>query len=168
MPHLPRRFRRPRAELRVGLSEPTPPDEHSGSVVRLVVTLVPEESFRIRDVRLEMVLSATWFSRTALDGFFEHTSEQVWQSVILWEDASAESGITQAYSMEFSVPSAPQNDSRPVRMQWHAKARLDAAGYRELSSSLLIRDVTPQKGRAPVVDGSGFLPLYEFRTNADS
>ena len=163
MPWLPRRFRRLKAELRIQPDESTPPDEHSGGVVRLQVKLLPLEPFRIRSGRLELALLTTRFSRTALDGYHEHTAEKVFHTAVLCESAAAYPGEVLSYPAALLLPDAPPPDSRPTRRQWQARARFEADGYRPLQATRILRDADRQPG-APVVDGRGFLPLYEFRS----
>ena len=165
MLRLPRRFRRPRAELRVGLSEPTPPDEYSCGVARLQATLLPLEPFRVRCGRLELALLTTLFSRTALDGYHEHSSERVYQTVLLCKDYQARKDESLLFHADLRLPDAPHHESRPARRQWQARARIEIYGYRELWATRVLCDVSPPKGGAPTVDGSGFLPLYEFGGN---
>ena len=161
MPQLPRRLRRPRAELRIESSKNTPPDSCSGGVVRLLVKLLPLEPFQIRSGRLELALLTTRFSRTTLDGYFEHTSEKVYRSTVLCENTAAYPGKALLYSADLLLPHNPPMlpDSRPTRRQWQAKARFEADGYRELQATCVLLDVSPAEGIAPpVVDGRGFLP----------
>ena len=157
----------PRADLLIEKSDKSPPDEYIGGVA-LTITLWPREPFTVRRGRLELVLSTTQFSRTTLDGFREHTSERVWGTVELFDNAPAQPGVALVKLTELLLPEAPTPDSRPVRMQWRARVRFDIAGFREFSAALSLRDVTPHEGGAPTVDGAGFLPLYEFRTSPDS
>ena len=154
--------------MRLELSDPTPPDEHSGGVVRLQVTLLPLTSFRVRCGRLELSLLTTRFSPTALDGYLEHTSEKVYQTAVLCEKAAAHPGDVLLYSAELRLPQTPPPDSRPVRLHWQARARFEMDGYRELWAARILSDVSPRQGGAPVVDGSGFLPLYEFGADGPS
>ena len=162
-------MRRPRAELRIELDESTPPGCSSDGVVRLQVSLLPLESFHIRCGRLELALLTTWFSRTALDGYFEHTSEKVFRTDVLCENAAVYPGKALLYPADLLLPHNPTTtpDSRPTRRQWQARARFEADGYRELQATRILLDASPQQGGAPVVDGSGFLPLYEFRTDGN-
>ncbi len=161
MPRLPRRLRRPQAGLLIELSKDTPPEHESGGVARLQVSLLPLESFRIQCGRLELALLTTWFSRTALDGYFEHTSEKVYRSTVLCENTAANPGNALLYSADLPLPHIPTGtpDSRPTRRQWQARARFEADGYRELQATLALLDASPRQGGAPVVDGSGFLPI---------
>ena len=168
MPRIPRRFRRPRAELRIVSETIAPPEGHSGGVVRVSVTLQSEEPFLIRSGGLELALLTTRFSRTALDGYHEHTSAEVRQTFELCRHAATRPGESLAYSCELRLPPVRARDSRPARVQWQARARFDVAGHRELSGARVLHDVSPKTEGAPVVDGRGFLPLYEFRTGADS
>ena len=158
MPPILRRFRRPKAELGVGLSELTPPEDNSGGVVRVQVILSPGESFLVRRGRLELSLLTTLFSPTALDGYHENTSSKLYQTVTLCQNVDARAGEALVHSAELRLPEAPPPDSRPARREWQAKARFDIDGYRELWAGRVLRDVSPRQGGAPVVDGAGFLP----------
>lgn len=166
---IPRRFRRPDAQLRIEPEKTTPPDDSSGGVVRLRATLLPLEQFRVRCGRLDLTLAITFFARTVLDGYHEHTSEWTYRSVVLCEDVAAPTGQPLIYCMELALPDTSRLDlSRPSRLHWLAKARFEVYGCRALSATLPLRDVTPPDGGSPMVDGSGFLPLYEFRTGTDT
>ena len=167
MPGLPRRFRRPRAELRMDPNEPTPPEAKSGGVLRLQVELLPMEPFRVSCGRLELALLTTRFSRTVLDGYLEYTSEEVFQTAVLCGSAVASPGKALLYSAGLPLPYPPPapTDSRPMRRQWQARARFEIEGYRELRETRFLPDESLRQGGAPVVDGRGFLPLYEFRTD---
>ena len=160
MPRIPRRFRRPRAELRVETEKTAPPDDASGGVMCLQIILLPAEPFRVRCGRLELALLTTRFARTVLDGYHEYTSEQVCRTAVLCENIEAQAGRTLAYRVELPLPDTPRHDaSRPERRQWLARARLDVDGCRGLSAACLLRDVSPPEGGPPVVDGRGFLPV---------
>ena len=167
MPGLPRRFRRPRAELRMELSQPPPPDWASGGVLRLRVELLPMEPFRVRCGRLELALLTTRFSRTVLDGYLEYTSGEVFQTAVLCEIMEAYPGKALLYSAGLLLPYPPPapTDSRPMRRQWQVRARFEADGYREIQATRFLPDASPRQGEEPAVDGRGFLPLYEFRTD---
>ncbi len=162
-----RRFRRPRAELQLELDESPPPEQYSGGGVRLQVKLLPLEPFHIRCGRSELTLLTTWFSRTALDGYREHTAEEVFQTAVLCENAAAYPGKVLPYSVGLFLPYDPPSpsDSRPARRQWQARVGFEAEGYRELRTARVLLDASPRQGGQPVVDGRGFLPLYEFRAN---
>jgi hypothetical protein len=165
MPGIFDRFRHTSAELRIDSENILPPDEHSGGVVRLTALLVPEQPLTIRCGRLELVLLTTRFSRTALDGYHEHTSACVRQTVILCKDAAVQPCAPKGYSAEVQLPKATAPDSRPVRMQWQAKATFEVEGHRDVTATLTFREMNPPQNGPPVIDGTGFLPLYEFRTN---
>ena len=168
LPRLPRRFRPPRAELRIDgprdklddrLSLETPPGEFTGGV-RLWVALLPLELFRVRRGRLELTLLATRFSRTTLDGYYEYTSERVLETVVLCETQTAHPGRELLYAASLTLPEPPvPPGAGPLRLQWQAKARFAVDGRRELCAVRLLADVSPRQGGAPVVDGAGFLPL---------
>jgi hypothetical protein len=160
---IPRRLRRPKAELRIESSTTTPPGKRPGGVMRLTVSLWPQEPFFVKSGRLELALLTTRFSRTALDGYHEHMSEEIWQTIPLCKNASVQPGVSLVHSTQVRLPDSPAAESRPVRMQWQVKARFEVAGHRELRASLVLRDASPCQGGGPVVDGSGYLPLYEFR-----
>ena len=168
LPHLLGRFRTGKAEVGIVSSVSAPPDELSGGVACLTVTLVPKESFRIRTGRLELVLLATRFSRTTLDGYYEHTSRDVRRACLLWEDVAVQPGVPLERTVRIPLPEPPAADTTPVRLQWEVRARFAAAGYREFGASLVLGDASVAGGAAPVVDGTGFLPLYEFRERRDS
>ena len=170
MPCLPRRFRRPRAELRMDLSKPAPPDLVSGGVLRLRVELLPMEPFRVRCGSLELALLTTRFSRTVLDGYLEYTSEEVFQTAVLCERTEAYPDKGLLYSAELLLPYPPPTptDSRPIRRQWQARARFEADGYRDLQATRFLPGESPHQGGVPVVDGRRLLPLYEFRESSVS
>ena len=167
MPRIPSRFRRPKAQLRVEWDTEAPPEFSSGGVVRLRIELLPLEHFSVRSGRLELALQTTLFSQTALDGYHEHTTEELYQAVALCENVIARPGQSLRFFAGLRLPGAPPPDSRPTRRQWQARARFEIEGRRELSAARLLRDVTPAEGGAPVVDGRGFLPLYEFRSDTN-
>lgn len=168
MPPLIRRFRRPKAELRLDWDESTPPEQCSGGVVRWQVRLLPLEPFRISGGRLELALLTTRFSRTALDGYHEHTAGQVFHTAVLCDKAAAHPGQTLLYTVALPLPHAPPPaDSRPMRRQWQARARFEADGYRQLRATRILPDATPPRNGAPVVDGRWFLPLHGFRPDAN-
>ena len=150
------------------LDQRSPPEFSAGGDVCIRIVLLPQEAFRIRQGRLDLSLLTTRFSRTVLDGYQEHTSEQVWGTAGLFENTTAQPGVALVNSTELLLPEVPAPDSQPVRMQWQAKVRFDVVSFREFSAALYLRDATPHEGGAPVVDGTGFLPLYEFRTSPDS
>ena len=192
-PLIPRRFRRPKARLRL---EPLPPDAPGpvppqiaaihpdlaaanpeiaaihpeltaihpelveGCLIRLQITLLPLEPFRVRSGRLELALLTTHFAPTVLDGYHEHTSEKLRQTIPLCENAAANPGDALQYCTELRLPpDAPPPDPRPTRRQWQARARFAVDGYRDLWTVQLLRDASPRQGGPPIVDGRGFLPL---------
>lgn len=165
MPFISRRFRRPKAQLEIKLEEATPPSETSGGVVRLQVTLLPLEAFRVRGGSLELALLTTRFAPTALDGYHEYTSERIYHTATLGQTIHAVADEMLRYPVTLRLPGVPPPDSRPARRQWQARARFEIDGYRGLWAARVLRDVSPLKGGAPTVDGSGFLPLYEFGGN---
>ena len=115
---------------------------------------------------LELQLATTRFSRTTLDGYREHTTEERWQTIELCENVPVRPGQSYVYSTTLHIPESPPPHSRPVKMRWQAKAGIEPQGRREFSATAGIRDVTLPQGGAPAVDGRGFLPLYEFRAKA--
>ena len=166
-PIVPRRFRRPKAELRIELpADPQrrtapghPADSAMGPAVRLRVSLLPHEPLRIRRGRLELALLTTRFAPTALDGYREHTSARVYRTIALCENAAAAPGVALLYCAKLHLPAAPPADARPARREWQAGARFEFDGFRELRAARILRDVSPHPGGPPVVDGRGFLPL---------
>ncbi len=158
-PRIPRRFRRPKADLRLDPEPPASPELVEGQLVRLQVKLLPLEPFQIRRGRLYLSLLTTRFAPTVLDGYHEHTSEKVYQTAILCENTAAHTGNPLLYSAELYLPDTPPPDSRPVRQQWQAKAKFEIAGYRPLQAARPLHNATPQPSNAPIVDGRGFLPL---------
>ena len=162
------RFRADRAEVRIESTMKAPPGELSGGVALVSVTLTARQSLMVLDGRLELALLTTRFSRTALDGYFEHTSREVRRTLPLCGDAAVRPGVPLVRSLEIHLPPVAIADSRPARVQWQVRARFAARNHRELAASVLLCDVSPAQGGAPVVDGSGFLPLYEFRTPRNS
>jgi hypothetical protein len=105
----------------------------------------------------------TRFSRTVLDGYHEHTSRELRQTVAIWANVEAKPGHNLTRFLALHLPEATVFESRPVKMEWQIKARVDALGGRELSAVLALRDMSPGTWGPPVVDGAGFLPLYEFK-----
>lgn len=168
-PLVPRRFRRPKAELRIELpAEPQrqtapgpgpPADSAMGQVVQLLVSLLPHEPLQIRRGRLELSLLTTRFAPTTLDGYHEHTSAKVYRAIPLCENAAAAPGVALLYCAKLHLPAPPPADSRPARREWQAGTRFEVDGFRELRTACILRDVSPPHGGPPVVDGHGFLPL---------
>ena len=158
MERLLARFGQPRTDLRIEATRTPPPGCVPGGGVLVSVTLDPRESFSIRRAWLELVLRTTRFSRTILDGYREHTSEDVWQTVELSRHSRAQPDVPLTWSVLLDVPEVPAFESRPARVRWMAKARFQAEGYREFSASKGLRDVTLPDNQPPVVDGRGFLP----------
>ncbi len=155
--------RRPKAALRIETSNEPPPGVGGGLIV--TVTLCPQEPFVALRGWLELQLATTRFSRTTLDGYREHTTEERWQTIELCENVPVSPGQSYVYSTTLHIPESPPPHSRPVRMRWQAKAGIEPQGRREFSATAGIRDVTLPQGGAPAVDGRGFLPLYEFGAN---
>lgn len=167
MPPILDRFRAARAQVRIEPNVETPPGKLSGSVVRLTVTLTARQSIKVSSGILDLALLTTRFARTALDGYFEHTTRDVRQTCVLWNSVAVRPGIPLARTVEVHLPGVAADDTRPVRLQWQARARFAVAGYRELLADRTICDASPAEAGAPVVDGAGFLPLYEFRTHRE-
>ena len=114
----------------------------------------------MRSGRLELALLTTHFAPTVLDGYHEHTSEKLYQTIPLCESAAANPGNALLYCAELRLPpNAPPPDPRPTRRQWQARARFAVDGYRDLWTVQLLRDASPRQGGPPIVDGRGFLPL---------
>ena len=168
MERLLARFGQPRADVRIEAIKEPPPGILPGGGILVSVALRPQEPFLLRRAWLELVLKTTRFSRTTLDGYREHTSEQVWQTVELCGKLAAQPRLPLIWSAELHLPDDPSFESRPTRISWMAKARFQAEGHREFSASKGIRDITPGHSGPPIVDGTGFLPLYEFRAGPES
>ena len=114
----------------------------------------------MRSGRLELALLTTHFAPTVLDGYHEHTSEKLYQTIPLCENAAANQGDALLYCAELRLPpDAPPLDPRPTRRQWQVRARFAVDGYRDLWTVQLLRDVSPRQGGPPAMDGRGFLPL---------
>ena len=160
--------RSPRATLRIDTEDEPPSVKNAGGGVLVTVTLLPEESFVLIRGWLELQLATTHFSRTVLDGYREHTSEEVWQTVEFFENVQARPGDALVYSTILRIPQAPPAHSRPARMRWQAKASFEHEGGRAFSATTGLRNLAPHESGTPVVDGTGFLPLYEFRSDPDS
>ena len=134
----------------------------------LQVSLLPKESFVVRSGRLELSLLTTHFSRTVLDGYHEHTSEKTCEVVSLCQRATVNPRKALKFSAQLVLGAALSTDSRPARLQWQAKVYFEIDRYRDLYAAHLLHCVSPRQGGTPVVDGSGFLPLYEFREDSQS
>ncbi len=160
------RFGHPKAEVRIEARKEPPLGKSASGGVNLTITMWPLESFLLRRAWLELALRTTRFSRTTLDGYREHTLEEVWQTFELCENATAQPGVPFTYPVELRLPENPSFEPRPARMLWMAKARFQAEGHREFSASKGLGDVKQPHGGPPVVDGTGFLPLYEFRADS--
>ena len=161
---LPRRLRHAKANLTIAADERTPPDQSSGGVVCFRVALLPGESFTVQRGWLELFLVTTRFSRTVLDGYQEHNTEKLCLKVELCDHSEVHAGVQLVFSAEVPLVFEVAGDRRPTRVQWKARARFEARGYREISAATTLFHLSPAANPAPVVDGTGFLPLYEFRT----
>lgn len=154
--------RSPRATLRIEANREPPPGDGAGGGVMVTVTLCPQEPFLALRGWLELQLATTRFSRTTLDGYREHTTEERWQTVELCENVQASPGQSYVYSAALRIPESAPAHSRPVRMSWQVKASIEPQGRRGFSATAGLSSLAPPQGGAPVVDGRGFLPLYEF------
>ena len=127
---LSRHLRRsPRATLQIETNEGTPPGNAPGGVI-VTVTVCPEEPFALRRGLLELLLSTTHFSRTTLDGYREHTAEEVWLTVELFENTQASPGDVLVRTTTLQLPQAPESRSRPARMRWQARVIIEPEGDR--------------------------------------
>ena len=158
MPYLPRRLRLPRAEVRIELEKPSPPESSYGGELQLRIELLPFESFSIETVRTDLALLTTRFSRTVLDGYQEHTQELVLQSAVFFKKVTTHPGDILLHAEELRLPAEPEGDARPARRELQATVRFKVCGHRELRATRILRDLIPSQGDAPVVDGRGFLP----------
>ncbi len=157
----------PRATLRIETQDEPPSAENAGGGVLVTVVLVPEEPFLLRRGRLYLELATTHFSRTVLDGYREHKIEEVWQTVELFREIEVSPGNSLVHSTLLRIPETPTLHSRPARMRWQVKARFEPEVRREFSATTSLHDVALPEDGMPVVDGTGFLPLYEFRSGPD-
>lgn len=156
---LPRRLRRPKAKLVIEAHNKMPPGCQSGGNVCIRVSLTPGEHFTVTGGRFELCLLTTRFSRTVLDGYFEHSSEKLLQTVQLCGPAMAQPGAELSYCIELDLPRELPGDSAPSRLRWLARARFAIRDCRELSAEQVLQGVRPLHNTEPVVDGTGFLPL---------
>ena len=159
MPQLPRRLRRPRAQLQLELQNETPPELASGGVAHVGVILLPGESFTINRGWLELSLITTRFARTVLDGYHEHSTEKLFRTVELCGHSEARSGGKLEWSANVPLPSESPPEARPTRLRWKVRARFDVKGCREIRAARLLRSAGTTGLSEPVVDGTGFLPL---------
>ena len=114
----------------------------------------------MRSGRLELALLTTHFAQTVLDGYHEHTSEKLYQTIPLCENTATNPGDTLLYCAELRLPDEPPPPyPRPTRRQWQARARFAVDGFRDLWAVQLLRDASPRQSGPPIVDGRGFLPL---------
>ena len=164
MAQLLSRFGRPNADVRITTSvDETPPAQSPGGVL-VTATLLPGEPFLLGRGWLELILKTTRFSRTVLDGYREHSFEEVRRIFELCENVRVQPGVQLDYSVKLRPPEVPAVERGPARACWTVKARFRAKGFREFSASREIGDIRPTPGGGPpTVDGTGFLPLYEFR-----
>lgn len=165
---LSRHLRRsPRARLQIEPNKGTPPGYTPGGVI-VTVTVCPDEPFVLGRGLLELLLSTTHFSRTTLDGYREHTAEEVWCMVELFENIQAGPGDVLVRTTKLQLPQAPASQSRPSRLRWQARVIIEPEGRARFWATTDLDDATPAKSGPPVVDGTGFLPLYEFRAGPGS
>ena len=163
----PRRFRRAKAELNVEAECTTPPDESSGGVVRVRASLLPGESLTIEGGWLELSVITTRFSRTVLDGYLEHSTERPLRVVELSGCSEARAGSELEWSADVPLPLDRSWEGRPTRLQWKVHVRFVVNGYREIRATTTISPLGSSGNQGPIVDGTGFLPLYEFRAGED-
>ena len=165
---LSRHLRRsPRATLQIETDKGTPPGNAPGGVI-VTVTVCPEEPFLLRRGLLELLLSTTHFSRTTLDGYREHTAEEAWRRDELFENIQASPGNVLVRTTTLQLPQAPESRSRPARMRWQARVIIEPEGRPRFWATTELGEVSSTGGGPPVVDGTGFLPLYEFRAGPGS
>ena len=150
--------RRPKATLQILAEDQPPPDVSSGGGALVSVILLPEEHFTVRRGWLELILATTRFSRTTLDGYREHTREEVWHTVELFENVQASPGDAIIRSTTLLIPEAPADPSEPLSLWWQAKVSIKPEGRQGFSAIKGIRNPLPKGSGPPVVDGAGFLP----------
>ena len=163
---LPRSLRRPRAGLRIEAEIISPPDQTSGGDVRIRVALLPMENFRIRRGWLELSRVTTRFSRTVLDGYLEHEVEKIHRTVELCAHTPTVSGICISFLKEIPIAADTDLETGPRRVHWKVTARFQAYGFRQVVATRALFPKGAPGGNGPVVDGAGFLPLYEFRSDS--
>ena len=161
---LPRRLRRAKAELTIEVECEAPPDESSGVVVLVSVLLLPGESFTTNRGWLELSMITTRFSRTVLDGYLEHSTEKLFRTIELCGQTESHPGKELEFYATVPMPQKALPEAGPVRLQWKVQARFDVKGRREIRAATYLSLPGPADDQGPVVDGTGFLPLYEFRT----
>ena len=167
MPLLPRRLRRAKAELTIKAECKTPPDEKSGGVALVRVLLLPGESFTINRGWLELSMITTRFSRTVLDGYLEHSTEKLFRAIEICGHKESRPGKELVFYAKVPIPQGVMPEAEPVRLQWKVQARFDVKGRREIRAATSLSPLGPVGDQVPVVDGTGFLPLYEFRPSGD-
>ena len=166
MPLLPR-LRRAKAELTIKAEYEAPPDERSGGVVRISVLLQPWESFTIHRGWLDLTVITTHFSRTVLDGYLEHSTEKLFRTVELCGQSEVRPGGELEWSADLPLSFHSPREGRPTRLLWKVQARFDVEGHREIRAANFLSPLGPASDQGPIVDGTGFLPLYEFRPTGD-
>lgn len=164
---MPRRLRRAKAELTIEAECITSPDLSSGGVMRVSVLLLPGESFMINRGWLELSLITTRFSRTVLDGYLEHSTEKFLRTVELCDQTGSRPGEELVFYATVPMPQEVLPEAGPVRLQWKVQARFDVKGRREIRAATSFSPLGRGGDQGPVVDGTGFLPLYEFRPSRD-
>ena len=163
---LPRRLLRAKAALTIKAECEAPPDLLSGGAALVSVLLLPGESFTINRGWLELSLITTRFSRTVLDGYLEHSTEKLFRTTELCGQTDTRPGKELVFYATVPVPPDVLPEAGPVRLQWKIKARFDVKDRREIRAARLLLAVKPPDNAEPVVDGTGFLPLYELRTGS--
>ena len=103
-------------------------------------------------------LLTTRFSPTVLDGYHEHTLEELIHSSAIHHSASVGPGSVLRHTEQLRLPHATGHETRPVRRELQATVRFRVHGHRELRATRIFRNVLPQQNGSPVVDGRGFLP----------
>ena len=116
---------------------------------------------------LELWIITTRFSRTVLDGYLEHSMEKLYRTVELCCQRESRPGKELVFYASVPMPQEVPPEAGPVRLRWKVQARFDMKGHREVRAATFLSPLGPASGQGPVVDGTGFLPLYEFRTYRD-
>lgn len=131
-----------------------------GSAFRVRVTLVPQERLYIRGATLELVYAETWFARTALDGYQEHTTERVHVTEKLLHELEAEAGVPMCKEVDFRLPEkAPElPENRPIRSTWQVRAKVDLRLRQNMRASRILANLTPGSGGIPDMEGKAILP----------
>lgn len=124
------------------------------------VTLFPQEQLNIRAATLDLVYAETRFTRTALDGYQEHTTYRVHVSEDFLRQWEAEAGFPICREVEFRLPEEAQlrREDRPTLGEWQVRAKVDLKWRPNIRSSRRLTVLTSSPGGAPDMEGKAILP----------